>query len=160
VADAKDSPGGLGARGFARMTSRARGYLRDPQRLGQLVEDAARKSRSPRSGRLGESLEELKALLRLVLAYGRGDYRGISREKLLAAVGAILYFLSPLDLVPDFLGPLGLTDDAVILAFFLRTLREEIGHFLAWEEDQELSGRPHVDILDVKANGRGPTHPI
>lgn len=159
MTDAKIPPRGLGARGFARMTSRAGDYLRDPQRLVTLMEDAARKSRSPRSGRLGESLEEVKALLRLVLAYTRGDYRGISREKLLAAVGAILYFLSPLDLVPDFLGPLGLTDDAVILAFFLRTLREEIGHFLAWEQETEL-GPPHVHVLDIRANGRGPTRPI
>lgn len=160
MADAKNPPRGLGARGFARMTSRAGGYLRDPQRLVTLVEDAARKSAQPRSGRLGESLEEVKALLRLVLAYARGDYRGISREKLLAAVAAILYFLSPLDLVPDFLGPLGLTDDAVILAFFLRTLREEIGHFLAWEEEAEIGGRPQVDVLDIRTNGRGPTRPI
>lgn len=160
MADAKNPPGGLGARVFARATSRAGGYLRDPQRLVTLVEDAARKSRNPRSGRLGESLEEVKALLRLVLAYARGDYRGISREKLLGAVGAILYFLSPMDLVPDFLGPLGLADDAVILAFVLRTLREEIGHFLAWEEERELGGVPRVDVLDIQANGRGPTESV
>ncbi len=145
--------GGPGARGIARATSRAREYLADPQRLGRLVEDAVQKSQNPRAGRFGGSLEELKALLRLALAYSRGDYRGISREKLLMAVGAILYFLSPLDLVPDFLGVLGLTDDAVVLAFFLRTLREEIGHFLAWEADQ-LS-LPSVDVIEIRATERG-----
>lgn len=33
------------------------------------------------------------------------------------AVGAILYALSPIDIVPEVLGPIGLADDVAVLAF-------------------------------------------
>jgi uncharacterized membrane protein YkvA (DUF1232 family) len=44
-----------------------------------------------------------KALLmgRLVSAYARGRYMAISFRALLAVVAALLYFVNPLDLVPD-----------------------------------------------------------
>lgn len=143
--------GPLGARRLGRITSRAQEYVRDPQRLLKLVDDAAQASKSPRSGRLGEVLEDLKSVLRMLLAYARGEYRDIPREKLLLAIGAIAYFLSPLDLIPDFLGPLGFSDDAVVLAFVFRVLREEVDSFLAWEADR-LSP-PAAEVIDVTANG-------
>lgn len=138
---------------LGRVTSRAGTFVRDPQRLARLVEDATRKSREPQAGRLGESLEELKALLRMALAYARGDYREVPRDKLLLTVGAILYFLSPLDLLPDVLGVLGITDDALVLAFVLRQVHEEVEHFLAWEAANDPALLPAVEVLDIQPEG-------
>lgn len=144
--------GGIGARRIGRLTSRAQEYVRDPQRLVRLIDDAAQASRHPRSGRLGEALEDLKSVLRLAMAYARGEYRDIPREKLLLAVGAVVYFLSPLDVLPEFLGPLGLTDDALVLTFLFRLIREEVDSFLAWEADN--LNRPAAEVIDVTTNGR------
>lgn len=140
---------------LGRATTRARTYVGDPQRLVGLVEDATRKSREPQAGRLGESLEELKAIMRLTLAYARGQYREIPREKLLLAVGAVVYFLSPIDLVPDVLGKLGLADDALVLAFVLRQVHEEVEHFLVWEAANDPALMPAVEIIDIRTDPRG-----
>ncbi len=142
----------IGSRRIGRITSRAQEYVRDPQRLVRLVDDAAKASKEPRSGRMGEVVEDLKGVVRLVMAYARGEYREIPREKLLLAVGAIIYFLSPLDIIPEFLGPLGLTDDAVVLAFFIRSVREEVDKFVEWEADR-LSA-PAAEVVNVTTNGR------
>jgi uncharacterized membrane protein YkvA (DUF1232 family) len=135
-----------------RVSSRAQEYARDPQRLVRLVDDAAKASKTPRAGRVGEALEGIKALTRLVLAYARGEYRDIPRDKLLLAVGALIYFLSPLDLIPEFLGPLGFSDDAVVLALLMRLMREEVDNFLAWEADR--ASLPSAEVIDVTTNGR------
>lgn len=142
----------IGGRRIGRLTSRAQEYVRDPQRLLRLVDDAAQASKSPRSGRMGEALEDLKSVIRMLLAYTRGEYRDIPRDKLLLAVGAIAYFISPIDIIPDFLGPLGLTDDAVVLTFLFRAMREEVDTFLAWEADHR--NPPAVEVIDVTTNGR------
>lgn len=124
----------------ARAVAEARDLVRDPQRLLDLVRQATRKADEPPTERMGEVREELKALLRLATAYVRGDYRAVSRDNLVRIVAALAYFVSPLDLVPDFLGPFGFSDDAVVIAFVLRKVREELHSFLAWEAEQEERG--------------------
>ncbi len=44
------------------------------------------------------------------------DFRGLRRERTLLALGAVLYFINPIDLVPDFIPISGLLDDVAILS--------------------------------------------
>jgi uncharacterized membrane protein YkvA (DUF1232 family) len=53
------------------------------------------------------------------------DDRVPGRTKAKVATG-IAYFLSPLDLVPDFLGPAGFLDDVVVAAWIIYTICEEL----------------------------------
>ncbi|HLF41390.1 MAG TPA: YkvA family protein [Acidimicrobiia bacterium] len=105
--------------------------LKNPEDLLRLVQKAQRKSF--KSGPLAELVAELKAVLRLIRAYAKGDYRDVSNESMAIIVGAVLYVVSPVDLIPDFL-PMGLLDDATVLAFALRMVKEEIETFLEREE--------------------------
>lgn len=41
-------------------------------------------------------------------------------------LGALLYFLSPVDLVPDFIPGFGMVDDAVVVALALRSLNDAL----------------------------------
>jgi uncharacterized membrane protein YkvA (DUF1232 family) len=41
-------------------------------------------------------------------------------------VGGILYFLSPVDLIPDFIGPLGFLDDVAVAAWIVHSLAAEL----------------------------------
>ncbi|WP_239323806.1 YkvA family protein [Snodgrassella gandavensis] len=47
------------------------------------------------------------------------------RSKMLI-LGALVYFLSPIDLIPDFLGPLGFTDDIAVITMVCRQLQAAI----------------------------------
>jgi uncharacterized membrane protein YkvA (DUF1232 family) len=53
------------------------------------------------------------------------DDRVPARTKAKVATG-IAYFLSPVDLVPDFLGPAGFLDDVVVAAWIIYTICEEL----------------------------------
>ena len=41
-------------------------------------------------------------------------------------VGALLYFVSPIDLVPDILGPLGFSDDLAVIALVFKQVKEHL----------------------------------
>jgi uncharacterized membrane protein YkvA (DUF1232 family) len=41
-------------------------------------------------------------------------------------LGALVYFLSPIDLIPDFLGPFGFTDDIAVITMVCRQLQAAI----------------------------------
>ena len=76
---------------------------------------------------------QLEAIGRLVVAFGKGRYRDISATALVPMVAAAIYFLNPLDLIPDAIPGLGLTDDWAILMWVYRSLQSEVEKFKTWE---------------------------
>ncbi|HEV3244219.1 MAG TPA: YkvA family protein [Chthoniobacterales bacterium] len=73
------------------------------------------------------------AMLRLIRAYSRREYRNVSMQNLVMIVGAIIYILNPFDLIPDWIAGLGFADDAVVLAFAVRQTRQTLDDFMTWE---------------------------
>ncbi len=114
---------------------RASGYAEDPARLDRLVDRATRKARS-RRGKLGEVWDSLMAMLRLLRAWSGGRYRDIPWSSLLSIIATVVYFVTPTDLVPDFLLGWGFVDDAALLAWILSSVRSDLDDFVAWEADQ------------------------
>ena len=87
----------------------------------------------------------LTSLPRLVRATSSGEYVGTSRGRLLLLVGALLYVVSPIDLVPELLLPiLGLGDDALVISFIAVSLVNETESFLSWERDRDRIVRGDV----------------
>ncbi len=125
---------------FAQAQRRARRILKDPDQLVQLARKVEGKAASGlRSGPMSGALDELKALLRLVRAYAKGDYRKISWESMVVVVGALLYLVSPIDVIPDFLLGSGFLDDAGVLAFAFRRVHKEVEEFPEWERPAATS---------------------
>jgi uncharacterized membrane protein YkvA (DUF1232 family) len=88
----------------------------------------------------------LTSLPRLVWATIRGEYAGTSRRRLLLIVGALLYVVSPIDLVPEmFLPFIGLGDDALVISWIAASLINETESFLHWERDRDLT--VHGDVI-------------
>ena len=89
---------------------------------------------------VGKSTEKLYkiqdsvvTLGRLLRAWVKGDYKNISTSSIIAAVAAIIYFVNPLDLIPDFIPIIGQIDDILVLGYFVKILNKEIEKFMAWE---------------------------
>jgi len=77
----------------------------------------------------------LKTLLDLAQAWANGSYRGVARSNLVLVVGAVMYFLNPFDLVPDFLAGIGLLDDASVIAWVVGAVSTELAKFEKWKAD-------------------------
>ncbi len=73
---------------------------------------------------------------RLIKAYATGQYREVPWKSLLLIVAAVIYFINPLDLVPDLVPLTGLTDDFAILVWVYGTVSDEIEKFLLWERNR------------------------
>jgi uncharacterized membrane protein YkvA (DUF1232 family) len=108
--------------------SRASQYLR-----GERDARGFRAATEPDDGSRHGLLADLAATWRLVRAYLRGDYREVRLRSLLSVLAGLLYFLSPVDLIPDLFVVIGFTDDVVVLALVFRVVRQELAGFRAWE---------------------------
>ena len=75
-------------------------------------------------------------MIRLVRSWLTGSYRKVSKKSILTIVAGLLYFISPFDLVPDFLGTIGFIDDLAIFGYILSRLQLEISGFRTWESEQ------------------------
>jgi len=104
-------------------------------RLPTLLFAVASKSAS-QGGRLGKLKDDLRLLQALCLAYWRGEYRGISPKALIAVVAGLMYFVSPVDAIPDFIPVFGMLDDIAVLAWLMKTLDNELNAFRAWRNRQ------------------------
>lgn len=122
---------------FKSARKRAAAYLGQPRKLRQLIDSAAHLL-SRRMEPLSELRELLAASLRLLRAWSGGRYRGIPAASLLSIVAALIYFVTPVDLVPDFIVSLGLVDDAALLGWVLSSVRGDIDRFVAWERGRAL----------------------
>ncbi|CAD5107752.1 DUF1232 domain-containing protein [Zestomonas carbonaria] len=113
---------------------------------------AAVTRKSARQGwRLSAVKDDLRLLQALCGAWWRGEYRAISRQALVSAVAALLYFLSPLDLIPDLLLGVGLLDDFAVLAWVMRTWRQELEAFRVWRDAQ--SADRQAELLRIPESG-------
>ncbi len=62
-----------------------------------------------------------------------GAYKETPWRTIAALVGALLYVLTPLDLIPDFIPLLGFADDAVVFGFALNFAKPELEAYRAWK---------------------------
>ena len=86
--------------------------------------------------KIANGRENLYVLARLTKAYASGRYTEIPWKTLLLIVAAIIYFVNPVDLIPDLIPVLGFTDDFGILVMVYKSVSHEIDKFLAWEQSQ------------------------
>ena len=114
---------------------RAEELVRNPKELLQLLTLAERRLDRVNAGPLTPIKKDLQTLLRLLRAHGEGRYRQLSRKNLALAGLGLLYLVSPLDLLPDFL-PGGFADDAAVIGFIVNKIRTELVAFEAWERAQ------------------------
>ena len=116
---------------FKTLTYRAASLIGKPMVLIKIAQKAlnkADKEDSFKSIAKGAFLS-FNSLVALIKAYANGSYRGVSKQNMVLIVGAILYFITPIDLVPDFIPLLGWLDDITIMGWVIKTVGEELTKF-------------------------------
>src|SRR4051794_17232131 len=79
---------------------RAQKYFENPKETESLLKKAIGKADNNK-GTLGETWNKLQLLFQMVQSWAKGEYKHVSKGTILAVIGAVLYFVSPVDLVPD-----------------------------------------------------------
>jgi uncharacterized membrane protein YkvA (DUF1232 family) len=118
--------------GWKRAIGTAERVVADAKRLSLVVE-AAIKKLNTHSAALGGIFADLQLIFRMVRAWLRGEYQQLSNRSLVLLVGALVYFLMPIDAIPDFIPGIGFLDDAGVIAMALAAVKAEVDRFKAWE---------------------------
>jgi uncharacterized membrane protein YkvA (DUF1232 family) len=81
----------------------------------------------------GKLLTKVRLLGMVVADYARGRYRRLPWRSIAACAAALAYVLSPFDLIPDFLVPIGFTDDLLVLTLAWNAVKGELREYCAWK---------------------------
>ena len=125
-----------------------------PSRVAEAAERAGRYvERPPWWARTAPAglLQKLRLLWLVLRDFAKGEYR-VPWKAIGALAAAALYVVSPLDLVPDFLVPLGFGDDALVVALTWGLLKRELLDYCAWKGLSPAH-------FGLKAQGTGPARP-
>lgn len=114
---------------------RAGKLLGRPFRVALIMREVAAKldAKDSKKGPLQQIIDMGRTLVRLVAAYASGSYRQIEASTIVSGLAVLLYTLSPIDLVPDFIPLVGFLDDLSLISWFIGKFQGEIARFQAWE---------------------------
>lgn len=120
---------------FKKATGRAGRYASNSSKLFNLAKQVIAKVQhgGVKEG-MAEAQMQIQLLVRLVRAYASGEYRKLPWKSLVSIVGVLIYFVSPLDFIPDFLPIVGMTDDLALVLWLFKTLSDDLSDFSQWEK--------------------------
>lgn len=121
------------SKGLSKFTGAARDVLKDSAAQEGLADEAQARAKRAKRSFTPEIFKYLMAMIRLITAFAERRYRQVDVASLITILAAVIYFVSPIDLIPDFIPGAGLIDDAAVLSFVLGKLRKELDAFIQWE---------------------------
>lgn len=125
-------------KGFERAKKTAQEFARDKEKTKYLLDEAVDKAERHKKFLQG-IWSDLQALIRMLRAWIRGEYRQVPWQTIVFAIAGIVYFVNPFDLIPDFIPGSGFLDDATVLGFVIKSIKNEVDQFLQWERAQKLT---------------------
>lgn len=102
----------------------------DKEKAKHLLERAMEKAKNTVSMR--DVHEKLYLFFGIIKDWIKGNYSKIPTGSLVVIFIALLYFVSPIDIVPDFL-PAGLVDDAFIISLVAKQISSDLDKYRNWK---------------------------
>ncbi len=120
---------------LATMLERYRGIadrvLKDDEEVEKIVTEAESKAQKSAT-QVAQLLETLTWFIRLLRSYLKKEYTKVPWRSLVMILAAVIYFVNPMDVVPDFIAGIGYLDDATVLALVFRNVKKDVEAFKEW----------------------------
>ncbi|MCL4694540.1 MAG: DUF1232 domain-containing protein [Candidatus Hydrogenedentes bacterium] len=114
-----------------RSTALATRVAQDPGQTEKLIRSAERKA-ARNENAIRQVYKYVVSFSRLLRAYARREYTVVPWGSIILITIALIYFVSPIDLIPDFvLG--GFIDDVALIASIVKQVQSDLDAFRAWE---------------------------
>ncbi len=121
---------------FQRAKEKAADIIGDRDSMNDLVSSSREKLQNINfeDSKITRMAVSLRVMARMIKAFANGKYRDLPLKSLLSLVGGLVYFLMPIDLIPDFIPFTGFLDDFTVIMLISGAFKQDIEEFLLWEE--------------------------
>ena len=91
-----------------------------------------------KGSKLGDMWDNAKLLFQMLKDYKAGKYTDVPWSLIAAIVFAVVYFFSPIDVIPDVIPFLGYVDDVAVFGILLKTFADQISAYKTWRASASL----------------------
>jgi len=124
-----------GKEGINMKKNKAKEYVNDKDKASELLDEAKEKLKGNNSGPIEKVWSDLQLLFKALNDWIKGNYREFPTGTLIMIIASLLYFVSPIDLVPDFIPVAGLADDATVITFTIRQIHDDLQKYKVWKKN-------------------------
>ena len=83
---------------------------------------------------VGEEFAGIPIMISLIKHYVEGKYTTVPYGTILAIMSALIYVLSPVDIIPDFIPFVGYLDDVAVIGLCLSMVKTDIEAYDEWRQ--------------------------
>ena len=102
--------------------------------------------------KVGGKLSQIPAFLSLLKCYITKQYDKVPTGTIIAITSALLYFLIPSDLMPDFIPLIGYIDDASVISVCTTLVGHDLKKFTKWRDSKKNRNIKSTKSLTSKNN--------
>ena len=121
---------------FDAFTQKASTLINDKGKTTSKIQEAIKKATANKAS-LNNVWDQIQLFFALAKDYVNGTYTDIPKTSIIAIMAGLLYFISPLDIIPDFIVGLGFLDDAFILGMVYKKVAKELERYQDWKDQQK-----------------------
>lgn len=118
---------------FKNSEEEAKKLLENKEEANEKIDKVLKKA-SENKRKLQEAWGYLQLFISVSKDYINGRYREIPKGSIIAIIGSLLYFLSPIDLIPDFIPGVGFIDDIFVLGLVLKQVKSDLDKYEIWKK--------------------------
>jgi uncharacterized membrane protein YkvA (DUF1232 family) len=106
----------------------AKKIFNNKDKIKEVLNDSSQKAETSQDKMSTGLWNDVKSLGSMLKASISGSHK-FSKSTVLYLIAGLLYFINPLDIVPDFIFGLGFVDDAAVLAIVVKRIKGELDKF-------------------------------
>lgn len=121
-----------GIRELGKGFSKAEDILEDNDRMEKFLDRLENKlNKVPVAG---EVLSMVPVMISMLRSYFKKEYKDIPIGTVIAVISALLYWLTPADIIPDVIPVAGYVDDATVVAACLKLINDDLKEYKIWKD--------------------------
>ena len=124
----------------------AKEYLEDEDKMEKLLRRLEAKLK--KVPLVGERISNIPILVSLLRSYVKKEYTEVPLGTILAVISCLVYWLAPIDIIPDFLGAFGYTDDAIVTGIALSLINSDLVEYIEWRDKKEMEYEANITDED------------
>ena len=87
---------------------------------------------------VGNALSYIPVMISMIRSYVRKEYTEIPIGSIISMISSLIYFVSPVDIIPDFLPVVGYLDDAAVVAACIKLVKSDIDDYKQWRKINKI----------------------
>lgn len=88
--------------------------------------------------KVGNTLAIIPEMISMIRSYVKKEYTEIPLGTILASLSALIYVVSPIDVIADAIPAVGYIDDAIVVATCLKLINSDVEKYREWKKNSHI----------------------